>query len=80
MRRYAVFGGERYYPLPGAEGYVDSFFDLDAAKSFAEHLIGEYLVDEENFDAGEYQWTHVFDTEKNEIVSRHGDVPYGSRF
>lgn len=60
MKRYVVFAGKDYYANGGAQDFWQDFDTAIAAKEVADVLGGK--------DEGDFQWSHVFDTETYLII------------
>ena len=54
VKCFMLFAGDRYYPSPGMQDFIDSFDTLDEAKN---HAIGL-----------KSDWVQIFDVENNKIV------------
>jgi hypothetical protein len=75
--RYLIFAGEAYCAAGGARDYIMGTYNLPAASHFAAKLIGKTgVLDEENDDTVELEWSHVLDTETKSIILEFGKRPY----
>ena len=79
--RYLIFAGTAYYAAGGARDYLISTNNLSKASNFAEKIIGKTgVLDEEDNDTVELDWSHVLDTKTESIILKFGKRPYGRSF
>lgn len=64
MKRYLLFSGSDYYPLPGWQDFIDDFTKLDEAI--------ERGKEEKRGDFEDYLWYQVVDTKHKRIVAGTG--------
>ena len=58
MKRFMVFVGDIHYPSGGMKDFKEDFSDIFEAIRYAQNI---YYSDD-------YQWFHVYDLEKKEII------------
>lgn len=66
MKRYLAFYGWQYYPFGGMRDFLSHRDTLEEAEKAA-IAKSEENIDEED-DPWEYDWAHIYDSEKDEIV------------
>ena len=68
---FLIFGGKEYYPLTGANDIVCTSDDKKEAIKQCKNLIGSKINGLHMREV--YEWSHVYDTEKKEIIFSVGE-------
>lgn len=74
IQRFAIFGGESYYPSGGMHDYIESWNTFDAA------IVRAEILHEGKHPGNPYtriEWLEIWDMEKNEEVHRTKGYRYG---
>lgn len=64
MKRFLLFGGDRYYPLGGWYDIQEGYDTLKEAVAAAKQKFR---------DAPDFQWWHIYDTIIDEVVYAYDD-------
>ena len=83
---FLIFAGECFYASGGAYDLCHNTEDEKEALDHAKGLLGRRIVtdvaewsdDRTDDDTTVIEWSHVFDTSKQEVVAEFGDCPLGA--
>ncbi len=67
---FLIFGGDRFYAAGGGNDFDSLHTDKDSAIERCKNSVD--VMD----NTGNDEWSHVFDTEKGEVIFRYGIPPY----
>lgn len=75
VKRFALFGGDRYYASGGWRDFIHWYADAAEAAEDSKALEGRLIV-AQRYDNYSIDWWHVADIETGEIVAKSETEPY----